>query len=119
MKSDLVRATNLQSGEGLPRIAPRRLSVALNYAVDRHNLRVELSHSAAQNRVPTGESTTAGYTLVNLYASTKISLGGRQMLAWVRGSNLTNQEARLASSFLRDIVPLGARALHAGVRLDF
>ncbi len=119
LKSDLVRATNLQSGEGLPRIAPRRLSVALNYAVDRHNLRAELSHSAAQNRVPAGESTTAGYTLLNLVASTRMSIGGRQMLAWVRGSNLTNQEARLASSFLRDIVPLGGRALHAGLRLDF
>ena len=119
LKSDLVRATNLQNGEGLPRIAPRRLSVALNYALDRHNLRVELNHSAAQNRVPAGESTTAGHTLLNVYASTRMSIGGRRMLAWIRASNLTNQEARLASSFLRDIAPLGARALHAGVRLDF
>jgi len=119
LKSDLVRATNLQSGQGLPRIAPRRFAVALNYAVDRHNLRVELNHSAAQNRVPTGESTSAGHTLLNLYASTRLNLGGGRVLAWVRGTNLTNQEARLASSFLRDIVPLGARALHAGVRLDF
>ncbi len=119
LKSDLVRATNLQSGEGLPRIAPRRLSVALNYAVDRHNLRLELNHSAAQNRGPAGESTTAGYTLLNLYGSTRMSIGGGRMLAWIRASNLTNQEARLASSFLRDIAPLGGRALHAGVRLDF
>jgi len=119
LKSDLTRATNLQNGQGLPRIAPLRISAALNYAVNRHILRVELSHSAAQNRVPAGESTSAGYTLLNLYASTRLTLGGRQVLAWVRGSNLTNQEARLASSFLRDIVPLGGRALHAGLRLDF
>ena len=119
LKADLVRATNLQTGEGLPRIPPRRLNLALNYAIDRHSLRLEINQSAAQTRVPGGEFATAGHTLVNVYASTRLSVGGRQVLAWLRGSNLGNQEARLASSFLRDIVPLGGRAVQAGLRVEF
>ena len=114
-----MRATNLQTGEGLPRIPPRRLNLALNYAIDRHSLRLEINQSAAQTRVPGGEFATAGHTLVNVYASTRLSVGGRQVLAWLRGSNLGNQEARLASSFLRDIVPLGGRAVQAGLRVEF
>ena len=119
LKGDLVRASNLQTGVGLPRIPPRRLNLALNYAIDRHSLRLEINHAAAQNRVPTGEFASAGHTLVNLYASTRLNVGGRPVLAWLRGTNLGNQEARLASSFLRDIVPLGGRALQAGLRVEF
>ncbi|MFN0162728.1 MAG: TonB-dependent receptor [Burkholderiales bacterium] len=118
-KGDLVRATNLNNGEALPRIPPRRLSVLLGYAFDRTSLRLELSHAAAQSRVPAAERRSAGYTLLNFYASTRLNLGGRQVQGWLRATNLTDREARLATSFLRDIVPLGGRALQAGLRLEF
>lgn len=118
-KGDLVRATNLGNGEALPRIPPRRISALVGYAFDRTSLRLELSHAAAQNRVPAAERRTAGYTLLNFYASTRLNLGGRQVQGWLRATNLTDREARLSTSFLRDVVPLGGRAVQAGLRLEF
>ena len=119
LKGDLVRATNLSSGEALPRIAPARLGVALNLARDRWNLRLEANHSAAQNRVPTGDTPTAAYTMWNLVASYRMKIGVTNALAWIKATNLTNTEARVATSILRDVLPLGGRAVQAGVRVDF
>jgi iron complex outermembrane receptor protein len=119
LKGDLVRATNLLTGEGLPRIPPRRLGVALGYAQSGYSVRLEVNHSAAQNRVPAGEATTAAYTLVNVYATYRTRIAGKSVTAWLRATNLTDREARLATSFLREIVPLGGRALSGGVRLEF
>jgi iron complex outermembrane receptor protein len=116
---DLVTATNLASGDGLARIPPKRLRAAMNYVTERHQLRAEVLRAAAQRRVPAGELTTDGYTLVSVVATTRLRFGERQVTAWLRGTNLLDREARLATSFLRDSVPLGGRALTAGVRLDF
>ena len=119
LRADAVQAVNRVSGEGLPRIAPLRASAALNYALARATLRIEANHSAAQQRVPAGELPTEGYTLWNASASYRFNAGSTRMLAWLKATNLSNREARLASSILRDSVPLGGRALAAGVRIDF
>ena len=119
LKGDLVRAVNLTTGEALPRIAPARLGAALNLAQDRWSLRLEANHALAQNRVPAGEMPTAAYTLWNLQASYRMPVGATRMMAWIEASNLTIAEARVAASILRDVLPLGGRALQAGVRFDF
>jgi iron complex outermembrane receptor protein len=119
LKGDLVRATNLDTGEALPRIAPARLGAALNLARDRWSLRLEANHATAQNRVPTGDTPTDAYTLWNLLATYRMPVGPSYVTAWLKATNLTNVEARLASSVLRDVLPLGGRALQAGVRVDF
>ena len=119
LKGDLVRATNLATGEPLPRIAPARLGVALNLARDNWSLRLEANHSAAQNRVPNGDLPSDAYTLINAQASYRFSVGMTRVMAWLKATNLTDREARQATSILRDIIPLGGRALQAGVRVDF
>ena len=118
-KADAVRATSLLTKEGLPRIAPARLGLALNYAMERATFRIEANHSAAQTRVPAGDLPTDGFTMWNAYASYRLSVGSTRVLAWLKATNLTNTEARMATSILRDTLPLGARALSAGLRLDF
>ena len=119
VKADAVQATNLLTGEGLPRIAPARVGLALNYATERANFKLEANRSAAQTRVPAGDLPTDGYTMWNAYGSYRFSAGPTRMLAWLKGTNLTNREARLATSVLRDTLPLGGRALTAGIRVDF
>jgi iron complex outermembrane receptor protein len=119
LKGDLVRATNLDTGEPLPRIAPARLGAALNLAHQRWSLRLEANHSMAQNRVPSGDTPTDAYTLWNLIATYRFPAGPSYVTAWLKATNLTNVEARLATSVLRDVLPLGGRALQGGVRVDF
>ncbi len=119
LKADAVSATNLATGEPLPRIPAGRAGVALNYAANNWSVKVETTRTAAQSRVPAGDTATNAYSLWNAYGSYRFSAGPTRMQAWLRMTNLTNREARLATSILRETVPLGGRAITAGVRLEF
>ena len=118
-KADAVRADNLATGEPLPRIPAARFGAALNYATDRWNVKLEATRSAAQTRVPAADTPTDGNTLVNLYGNYRFNAGPARVSAWIKATNLTSAEARLATSILRERMPLGGRALAAGLRLDF
>ena len=119
VKADSVSATNLATGEPLPRIPANRFGAGLNYATGAWNAKVEATRTAAQTRVPTGENPTDGYTMWNASGSYRFNFGPTRIMAWIKAVNLTNREARLATSILRDRIPLGGRALQAGIHLDF
>jgi len=65
------------------------------------------------------ETPSDGYSLVSAYVSRHFSLGHTQLEVFLRGSNLTNAEARPHTSFVKDLAPLAGRAAVAGVRLAF
>ncbi len=119
VKADSVSATNLATGEPLPRIPANRFGAGLNYATGGWSVKLEGTRTAAQTRVPTGENPTAGYTIVNASGSYRFSVGPTRIMAWVKATNLGNREARAATSILRDRVPLGGRAIQVGIHLDF
>lgn len=119
LKADSVTASNRNTGDPLPRIPAGRFGAALQLAGSAWSAKLEATHTASQSRVPTGDTPSAAYTLWNAYGSIRFKLGGTRTMAWVKATNLTNREARLATSILRESVPLGGRALHAGVRIDF
>ena len=48
---DYTRATNLDTGQALPRIAPLRLSSGLLWELDRWQARVDVEHASNQGRV--------------------------------------------------------------------
>ena len=66
----------------------------------------------AANELP-----TESYTMINAEAS--IRFGNDQILAYVRGTNLSDEDARRHTSPLKDLVPLPGRSLHLGLRWDF
>ncbi len=49
----------------------------------------------------------------------KLKVSGTQTLLYLRGDNLTNTEARSATSILRDIAPLPGRSVKIGMRTMF
>ena len=42
-----------------------------------------------------------------------------ELLVFLRGTNLADEDARRHTSPLKDIVPLPGRSMHLGLRLDF
>lgn len=75
-----------------------------------------------QKRVGAGQLGTSDYTLINLRTALNLDeLGygnaGTQLFVEVR--NATDEEARLATSVLRDTVPLPGRNVRAGLRVTF
>ncbi|GAA4329281.1 TonB-dependent receptor [Pigmentiphaga soli] len=119
LRGDLVRGVNRDTGEALPRLAPWRLGSSLVYGSGPWGARVDVSYVAAQKHVPSGDTETGSYTLVGAAVTYHFRWKGMDSLVYLRGDNLTNREARTATSILRDIAPLGGRAVRVGLRTTF
>ena len=115
---DLVRAEDA-AGEPMPFIPPHRLGAELSLDSRRMRIGLEAIWHDAQTRVADDERSTAGYTMVNVDLSLRPTLAGREVLLFVRGSNLLDEEARRHTSALKDYAPLAGRAVSAGVRWTF
>ncbi len=120
-KVDYTRATNRDTGEPLPRVAPLRATVGLDAGVAGWLGRLEVEHARRQNRVPSYDSETAGYTIFNLALSRHFDLFGNDSYWFVKGTNLGDKLAYSASTVetIRGLVPLPGRAVKAGIRLAF
>jgi len=118
LTGDYVRATNLSSGEALPRIAPLRLGAGLHYQKNSVGARLDVLHAFAQNRTAANELATDGYTDLSALFSYKLPTKLNIEL-FAKANNLLNQDIREHASILKDIAPQAARAVLFGLRSDF
>ncbi len=123
LRGDLVRATNVSSGQPLPRIPPVRVGASLKYVSGAFGTSLGFDRSSAQSRVPVGDQATAAYTLWNAAASYRVTAGPTSWLWYARLDNLTNQLAYSATSVLTTTVfpnaPLPGRSLKVGLQASF
>lgn len=118
LRGDYVRATNRDSGDPLPRIAPLRLGAGLHYQKNSFGARMDVLHAFKQDRTSDNELTTDSYTNLSAILTYKLPTKfGLELYA--KANNLLNQEIREHTSFLKDIAPQGGRALVLGLRADF
>ena len=122
VRADVTRAVNLATDAPLPRIAPARLALNLEYARAAWGARLEMLHAARQSRVPTGESTTPGYTVWNAALTYRFTLGTDALplrsLIYLKANNLFNREVRHATSIIREVAPGAGRSVQAGLRVE-
>jgi iron complex outermembrane receptor protein len=120
LQADYVRATDEDSGAPLPFIPPLRFGATLAWQREGFAAALGGAFAARQDRVPQFQTTTAGYANVFLNASYRWRAGpGVELEAFVQGTNLLNETIRFSTSSLKDIAPVGARAVLAGVRGTF
>ena len=121
-KLDLTRGTNLDTHEALPRVAPLRVSLALDAKYGLWGGRVEVEHSARQNRVPSTDVPTEGFTMANLAMTRRFTFGKDNDALWfLKVTNLGNTLAYNASTVQteRDLSPLPGRGVKTGIRVNF
>jgi iron complex outermembrane receptor protein len=120
--ADYIRG-KLDGGSNLPRIPPMRLGVTLNYEADSYSTEFNLTRYAKQTDTSVVETSTNGYTMLdmnfNYYLDSNLSGVFDDMTVYFKGHNLTNEHARVHSSFLKDIVPLPGRGFTLGFRGGF
>jgi iron complex outermembrane receptor protein len=117
LQADYVNARNRTSGAPLPFIPPLRGGATLAYRGGAWTASLGILAAAAQNKVPQFATTTPGYGNVFANVAYRFGFAGGQWLElFVQGTNLTDQTIRYSTSSLKDIAPLGGRAVMAGVR---
>lgn len=119
LMSDRVNA-RLADGSRLPRIAPGRFGADLDWSQGGWRARLGAIRVASQNDVAEHETPTPGYTLLDAHLSYHWdSAGGLGWELFLDGRNLGNREARVHTSYLKDLAPLPGRSLQTGIRLIF
>jgi iron complex outermembrane receptor protein len=117
---DYVWARNRDSHEYLPRVPPLRMKFGANYyREDLFRARIELQQVFAQDMVAENETTTDGYSMLNLYLSKDVNYQGRTYEFFVRGTNLLSEKVRNHVSYIKDVAPLPGASAMAGIRVRF
>ena len=125
LRADVVRAKDLTHNSYLPRIAPMRVGADAVWSRNAWGARFGFMHSAAQNRVPEGNITTAGHTLwnagINYHAHT---YGPTHWLLFAKLDNITNKLAYASTSVLTQTMgtnapPIAGRSLKVGAQVSF
>lgn len=115
---DTVRG-ELDSGENrnLPRISPQRWRVGV--AGNWQGLQAELTYQVTEDQDDNafGELPTEGFDDLRLHIGYGLQLGETTVELFVNGRNLTDDEQRLHTSFIKDFAPRPGRTIEAGVQL--
>lgn len=115
---DHVRG-ELDGGENLPRIAPSRFGLDMNWKAERWRAALGATRVMRQDDVAADETETAGYTLVDAHFAWHWDTDDYGWEVFVDGNNLTDETARVHTSFLKDNVVLPGRNFGLGVRMFF
>lgn len=118
LASDYVRG-KLDDGSNLPQIPPLRFGAGLHYETGPWHAGIEAFYNTKQDDVIDNELPTDAFTLLDLDLSYRLPLADKHLLLFARGSNLLDEEARLATSPLKEIAPLPGRSFHIGARAEF
>ncbi|XOV78110.1 MAG: TonB-dependent receptor [Aestuariibacter sp.] len=113
--SDYVRA-RLQDGGDLPRTPPLRFGTQFSYENENISAHLDITRYQEQDRISSQETETDGYTMIDASISYDLPLSGQDIAVYLKGNNLTDTEARVHSSFLKDIAPRPGRNIAVGIR---
>ena len=117
--SDYVWAEVRDTGEPLPYIPPLRWGAGALWEYGRWRATLGVRRVEEQTRVSEFETETPGYTMLDASVSYAFFTGSLGHEILLRGTNLTDEEARNHVSVLKDTVPLPGRDLRLTYRLMF
>jgi len=116
---DSVRAELRASGEPLPRIPPLRYRAGLVWRSDRWSASADVQRVERQDRLAPFEGETGAYTLVGASLGWRFFVGGTVHDLLLSGANLTDEEARVHASYLKELAPLPGRDVRLTYRVSF
>ena len=117
---DYVRATLDDSvNENIPRIPPLTALFGFDATSEMLDFRAEFEVAADQNRTANFELPTEGYESLNMYVTLRPFTNARNLSLNVAATNLTDEEIRLHSSFIKDLAPLPGRNIKFFVKGSF
>ena len=99
---------------------PLRLGSELNYNLSSLNASISVLKASDQDNPGIGEIATDGYTRWNAEINYSFdNLFDGELMLFSKLRNITNEEIRLATSFLRGFAPESGRSIELGARYSF
>lgn len=117
-KADITRGKG-QGGEDLPRMPAPRLTLGVEYQRDHWDFDLEAQHYFDQTHRSEAELKTDSFTMINLGAMYELPRDLQNYRFYFRIKNITDEEGRLSTSFVKDRAPLPGRNFLAGVQALF
>lgn len=116
--ADYVRA-KLDDGGDLPRIPPMRFGASVDYVHNRLSGNLSWTRYSDQNNNAEFETDTDGYDWISANINYRIPVNATELTLFVKAENITDEEARVHSSFLKDQAPRPGRNIQVGIRSSF
>ena len=107
------------NNDNLPRIPPLGVLAGIEASNDRYSFRGEVDFTDEQDSVSRNESPTGDYTFLNLFASVKPFPDNDNLTLRFAALNLTDEEGRQHTSFLKDTVPLPGQNFRFSLEAKF
>lgn len=109
----------LANGDDVPRLPPMRAGSRLGWDNGALEVWGQVLEAAEQDRPGVNEEVTDGYTRWDAGVDYRLGIGDGQLTVFAALNNLTDEEIRLSTSFLRDVAPEAGRSVEAGLRYNF
>ncbi len=104
----------------LPRIPPARFALGIHGEWGRVSADLEWTRALAQNDAGANELATDAYNELTAFVAYTVDLMANSSLQlFVQGKNLTDDEQRLHTSFIKDLAPAPGRTIEAGISVTF
>ena len=117
---DMVSAkVDVDGNDNLPRIPPSRVGFGLEVDNGRFFAGLDYLRSSEQDDVAPMELPTDAYEDLRLDLSYRLSAGAAGVSLFLQGKNLTDDEQRDHTSFIKDLAPRPGRTVEAGIRVKF
>ena len=116
---DYVRA-RFDRGGNVPRIPAARFGAEVSHSHADWVYKLRATRVGEQDKTArNNESSTDGYTLLNVVVDYHAQVFGQELLLFAKGNNLLNEKIRNHTSRLKDLAPQPGRGYELGLRLQF
>ncbi|MFT7176633.1 MAG: iron complex outermembrane receptor protein [Halioglobus sp.] len=116
---DFISAEFDNAGD-IPRLPPHRIGAKLAWTGSALGAYVRVVDAGDQDNPGDFETETAGYTRWDAGVDYSVTLANDvELLAFLKLKNISDEEIRLSTSFLRNFAPQAGESVEAGIRLTF
>ncbi len=117
---DVVSAElDISGNDNPPRIPPLRFGLGAEARFGRITASLDYLRAAKQDNQSASELETDGYDDLRAYIGARFDFSGGALDLFLSGRNLTDDEQRYHTSFIKEFAPAPGRRVEAGARLTF
>lgn len=110
---------SISGDQGLPRIPADRAGIGLKWHDDAWDIKLNYVRVSEQNDLANFELPTDSYDDLSLRINKSFVVGSGELQLFAHGRNLTDDEQRNHTSFVKDFAPSPGRTIEVGLQMTF